>query len=185
MTIENGLYEFETKYRVTDKFLHDFKNIVHPHAGKFFYAESNDIFYTNDMPDRFMRHRIADSKYSEKMNQLTLKIKTQKTNNYKRVEINLDILNSPEQVQVFCEGAGFKRNTSIFKYTHVYHVENAVLAYYTVRDEAGELSHFVEIEADQNLVDKEAWDVIKLWEDRLQLKANERLKKSLFEMYRK
>lgn len=182
---EMGLYEFETKYEVSDAFLHEFKTIVHPHSGKFFYAESDDIFFTNDEPDRFMRHRIAESKYSEKMNQLTLKIKTVKTNNYKRVEINLDILNNKEQVEIFCEGVGFKRNTSIFKYSHVYSVEGAVLAYYTVRDEAGNLRHFVEVEADQNLVDTEAWNVIKLWEERLGLSANRRLKKSLFEMYRK
>ena len=69
------------------------------------------------------------------------------------------------------EGAlmmGFDFNFSIWKSCHIYNFKDATLVFYTVRDDKGTMTHFVEIEVDEESIHKltrdEAWGIVKKYE---------------------
>ena len=73
---------------------------------------------------------------------------------------------------------------------HIYNFNDATLVFYTVRDEKGTMTHFVEIELDEDnihkLTEEEAWGIIRKYERVLApigITHRHRLNKSLFEMY--
>lgn len=187
--------EFETKYKVNESALFTFKNIVQGLAGLegFVYVEGPDTYWTKG--EDFCRYRKASHEGEGTKAWLTMKQKPEGAkNNIQRKEVNWRVDSTPfETIREGVEMLGFKYNFKIYKMCHIYFFNDATLVFYTVKDEAkGDLTHFVEIEVKEetigNLTEDEAWGVIKKYEaafEPLGLTSKNRLRKSLFEMYRR
>jgi adenylate cyclase class IV len=187
-------YEVECKYNADDIDRITFKDLAKSLNPKtFLYVESKDIYYVRG-DNEFLRHRLpAENKIGteETRSELTFKKKLKEQNNWKRIEVNLRIdKNSPELVKAFCEGLGYVKNFSIDKSCDIYFWDDADLVYYSVKDEEGKYSHYIEIEASEDigLTQEEAWEVVLKYEKLLAplgITAQKRKRLSLFEMYRK
>ena len=185
--------EFEVKFRVAGDSVYAFKALAEKLPGllQFIYLESDDLYYVKE-GDEFLRHRF-DKKNLAGRQELTYKKKMKSANNIYRKENNMRCDdNSIEGVADFCENLGFKWNFKISKYVHIYKFEDATLPFYTVIDEAGNMDHFMEIEVDEEklkgMTEDQAWEVIQKYEKLLAplgITPQKRLRKSLFEMYRK
>ena len=183
--------EFETKYRVDDpKILWDFKHLVETQLNRkdFIYVQSDDIYYVKSA-DEFVRYRFSES---DKRAELTIKRKTGTGNNIIREETNLRVdENEFELVENFVKQLGFSFNFRINKQCHIYHGSDATLVFYSVRDvETQKLAHFIEIEVKEGagFTEDESWAIIKKYEAALAplgVTPQKRLRKSLFEMYRR
>lgn len=194
------LTEFETKYRVDQSKLYEFKKIMeskitYPIGNKFLYVESDDIYYVKGDAkdaDEFLRLRFSHDKAKRK--ELTYKKKLSKTNNIQRKEINVRIDQTDDFVFVIgelCKSLGFEENFRITKYCHIYFFDKATIVFQSVKyfDEK-KVDHFIEIEVNEEMefTEEEAWSIIKEWEEvfkPLGLSAKNRSRLSLFEMYRK
>lgn len=183
-------YEIETKYRADNIERLSFKDLARTIAGaKLEYIESYDIYYTRE-GDEFLRYRYSEDK-KEKRAELTFKKKHNQLNNIVRTEVNLRVdANSIDTVEAFAEGLGYKKNFKIWKLCDIYKLDDAVLVYYSVKDEEGKYQHFIEIEVKEGLPksEEEAWAIINKYEkliEPLGISPQNRLKKSLFEMYRR
>lgn len=185
--------EFETKYRVDAQMQFPFKDLVETLEGlkSFVYVEGPDIYWTKG-EENFQRYRKAAHEKSGKA-WLTNKFKTKDDNNTKRVEHNIRVDHTPlKEIKSYVESLGFKFNFEIYKNCHIYSFEDATLVFYSVRDEAGKRDYFIEIEVDESsihtLTEEEAWEIVKKYEKHMEplgLKPQNRLRKSLFEMYKK
>jgi hypothetical protein len=87
---------------------------------------------------------------------------------------------------------GYKKNFSIFKTCKIAFLEKAVLVYYVVYDEnLNEKKRFIEVEAKETYnwsSEEEAWATVVEYENMLAplgISAKNRLKKSLFELFKK
>lgn len=185
--------EFETKYRVDGSLVYAFKQLIKeklPEYKESIYIESDDIYYVKG--DEFLRYRFADDK-KIKRSELTYKKKTVDAHNIIRKEVNLRVdHNDKDTVTAMAEALGFEKNFRISKIVHIYVYEDATLPFYSVIAEDGKIDHFMEIEVDESLIPsltkEEAMDIIKKYESLLAplgISAQKRLRKSLFEMYRK
>ena len=188
--------EFETKYRVEGDKIYAFKEIINNLEDKptFLYVEGPDFYYTkNDSDDiervSFMRWRKADN---QKRAEVTFKKKPEGVkSNTNRKEVNWRVDRTP--FKTIEEGAfmqGYDFNFKISKMCHIYNFKDATLVFYTVRGEDNKDAHFVEIEVDEEtihkLTEKDAWDVIKKYEEILAplgITYRNRMMKSLFELY--
>lgn len=185
--------EFETKYRVELDKQPLFKDLVESLEGlkEFVYVQGPDVYWTKG-EDNFQRYRKAEHDKSGKA-WLTNKFKTEDSNNNNRVEHNIRIDHTPyEEVKSYVESMGYEYNFKIIKYCHIYKFKDATLVFYLVKDEKKNRECFIEIEVDEATIEKyteeEAWDVIRKYENimsPLGIKPQNRLRKSLFEMYRK
>lgn len=203
--------EFETKYRMKDHSLIEFKQIAesHPDIKGFAYVEGPDQFYSQpkywfeqnpqwDPDGTFIRYRKPSFGLDKGRRQVTWKYKPiDSKNNIKRKEYNWDIAETPEQTvldQIRDSGAVF--NASVVKNCHIYHFPDATLVFYTVYDTTfgnpKEADYFIEIEVDEELIatlnEAECWAIIEKYEKVLApvgVSAQKRLRKSLFQMYRK
>ena len=186
--------EFETKYRVEGDLVYKFKQLIeqdYPDFEEFLYVQSDDIYYV-DKNDDFLRYRFSNSK-KNKRKEITFKKKIGNTDNIIRKEINLRVdYNDKETVEAMAEVLGFKKNFRISKISHIYEFKDATLPFYSVIDEDGKIDHFIEIEVNEDLIPKiteeEAWEIIKKYEQVLAplgISPQKRLKKSLFEIYKK
>lgn len=183
--------EFETKYRIEDtKILWDFKHLVETQLGRkaFIYVQSDDIYYVKSA-DEFIRYRFSES---DKRAELTIKRKTGTGNNIIREETNVRVDdNDFATVENFVKNLGFNFNFRINKQCHIYHGDDATLVFYSVRDlENQKLAHFIEIEVKEGagFTEDESWAIIKKYEAALAplgVTPQKRLRKSLFEMYRR
>lgn len=183
-------YEIETKYRADDIERLAFKDLARTLSGvKFEYIESYDIYYTRG-DNEFLRYRYSEDK-REKRAELTFKKKHNQLNNIIRTEVNLRVdANSMDTVAAFSEGLGYELNFSIWKLCDIYKLDDAVLVYYSVKDEEDNYQNFIEIEVKEGLpkTEEEAWNIINKYEkliEPLGISPHNRLKKSLFEMYKK
>lgn len=151
-----------------------------------------DNFYSSvKNPDCFCRHRIELGKF----NQLSFKRKLTDKNNYIRTEhnLNMDVDTKKSQVQAMLSEFGYKYNTSIFKNCFVYAYELYTLVYYVCyNSELKELDRFVEIELNEDYAwgsEEDAWkalvDLEKRFSVPLLISPQARIKRSLFEMFRK
>jgi adenylate cyclase class IV len=180
--------EFETKYRVQESSLKTFKSLMNTISySKFFYIEGKDFYFTKNS-EEFIRLRVPNS--VDDFSELTIKKKVQKSNNIERFEVNLKLFKGEKDSAVtFIEAAGYEFNFSIWKGCHIYHVENAVISFYSVESDSGDWQTFFEIEVVPEITDEsKAWEVIKKYESvfsELGTSAQKRLRKSLFEMYKK
>lgn len=184
--------EIELKYRADNVLLSDFQAYCEsskkPYS--FLHASGYDYFYDDAVePGEFCRHRVGAD-----MNQLTFKRKTTNKNNYIRTEHNINLAKDTtvDQVSALCSEFGFSFNTSIFKTCFVYKFQSHTAVYYVCYDiEMKELGRFIEIELDENRNwgDEEnamkALQVLEQDMSRLGLKPQSRVKKSLFELFRK
>jgi adenylate cyclase class IV len=101
--------------------------------------------------------------------------------------------NSYDTIEGFIKtGLGYDSNFRISKYVQIYQFKDATLPWYTVVDESGKRDTFVEIEVDEKLLhninEEQAWEIVKKYEAILAplgITARNRLRLSLFEMYRK
>lgn len=150
-----------------------------------------DRFYSNSKdPDSFCRHR-----YGESFNQFTLKRKQSPTDNYIRVEHNIELAKevTPNQVEKLASEFGFEFNTTIYKTCFIYEFDYYVAVFYIIYDEdLHEKGRYLEFEAKEDYPwsgEQEAWQAVvtleKLASKVLGINPKDRLKKSLFEMYRK
>ncbi len=179
--------ELETKYYATNIGMDDFVKLVQPLNPEWVMVSSYDDYFTNNS-DEFIRYRYHDT-----MGELTIKRKTQDTNNNNRVEVNLPTQGkSSKAVEAFVDLLGYKLNFSIFKTCKIAFLEKAVLVYYVVYDQnLNELQRFIEVEANEKYPwtsEQEAWDEVVKYEKMLEplgITPKHRLRKSLFELFKK
>lgn len=184
--------EFETKYRLEGDKVFEFKQLVESigEPYDFVYVQGPDWYYTK--PDgSFLRYRRAENDKSNRA-ELTMKTKPDGAgHNVIRKEVNLRVdKNKFCTVEEFAKMLGYDFNFKIWKMCHIYNFKDATLVFYTVRDDKGLMTHFVEIELDEDNIHKltkdEAWDIIRKYERILApigITHRHRLNKSLYEMY--
>lgn len=182
--------EIETKYAADEIDRIAFKTFLKSLNPKnFLYVESTDIYFTKN--DEFLRYRMPPETDKSKRAELTFKKKHVSSNNIVRTEVNLRVdMNDEITIQAFCEGLGYSKNFKIYKMCDIYSFEDAVIVFYTVIDELNKTSSFLEIEVNEGLElnEEESKKIILKYETALSslgLSPQKRLKKSLFEMYRK
>lgn len=179
--------EIETKYSADDIDMKDFVDIVDALHPEWIMVSSYDDYFTNDK-DEFIRYRYHDT-----MGELTIKRKTNDANNLNRIEVNLPTNGkSSATVEAFVSLLGYRLNFSIFKTCKIGLLNKAVLVYYVVYDRnLNELRRFIEVEAREDFnwaSEQDAWDEVLKYEAMLAplgITSKNRLKKSLFELFRK
>jgi hypothetical protein len=204
--------EFETKYRVADHNLIVFKQILSelPEEKEFIYVEGPDYYFTYpkwwfehnpqwDPNGTFGRYRKPSFGLDNGRRQVTFKYKPSGAkNSIQRKELNTNITPETPESVIFeqMEAHGVQFNSSIIKNCHIYKLTDATLVFYTVYDttdgKPNNADYFVEIEVDEATIasktESQAWEVITKYEKLLEgvgLSAQKRLRKSLFEMYRR
>lgn len=183
--------EFETKFRVDGDLLYVFKNLMETKEGLrgFLYVQGPDYYYTH-ADGSFIRYRKAEHRSDDEA-ELTMKKKQAVGNNIIRTEVNLKVdSNDLETVEAFCNLLGYKFNFKIHKYCHIYKFDDALVCFYSVKNEKAEWDHFleVEVEPELSLTEEEGWSIIRKWETVLAplgISPQKRLKKSLFETYKR
>lgn len=193
------LTEFETKYRVEPHLLTEFKRLMNdlPGLEKFIYVEGPDYYFTK--PDgSFARYRRPSHGLDNGRSEVTIKVKPEGAkNNIIRKEVNWRVDITPEDsIREGLRLMGYMPNFSIWKGCHIYNFDDATLVFYTVYDttdgKATKADSFVEIEVSEEkiaeMTEDQAWAIITKYEKALEdvgLNPQKRLKKSLFEMYRR
>lgn len=188
--------EFETKYNSDICNLSAFKAIVEtlPNLLEFIYAEGPDTYMTKS-DGSFGRYRAAKYPHGTQYAQWTLKLKpVGAKNNISRLEYNWRIDGTPSQE--ILDGAvamGFIFNFRISKQCHIYRFPECTLVFYSVKeDDSTKEDYFIEIEITEEtiheLTEDQAWEIIRKYEKILEpvgVNAQKRMRRSLFEMYRK
>ena len=184
--------ELEYKYRADDIKLSDFNKLVDELGFlKKKEASSFDYYYTLDSnPDIFQRYRESDSP------ELTKKRKVKDSNNWERIEVDLPLdveKITKALVDRYVGLDDYKENFSIYKNCFIFWLDFCSIVYYTVYDpEMKEIGRFLEIEVNKDkaleLGPEEAFKKLEELEQKLLtlgLTYKNRMKKSLFELYRK
>lgn len=147
----------------------------------------------------FMRYRRPSHGLDGDRKELTTKYKQSGSkNNIQREEKNIRVDKVDEDtIMKFVSDLGYKLNFSIWKTCHIYNFEDATIVFYSVYDttnggKASKVDTFVEIEVNEETIstktEKEAWGIIEKYEALLSpvgLSAKSRLRRSLFEMYKR
>lgn len=204
--------EFEVKFRAEDYQLIQFKQLIETIPGKkdFIYIEGPDSCFT--YPDywfknnpqwepggTFIRYRKPSYGLDNGRRQVTWKYKPAgATNNIQREEHNWNVTaeTSEESIIRQLELSGATFNFSIIKNCHIYRLEDATLVFYTVYDTTDgkpkKSDSFIEIEVCEEkiaeMTEDQAWEIIIKYESLLSdlgISAKNRLKKSLFEIYKR
>lgn len=179
--------EIEAKYDAQEISLQQFQALVaslKPH--KAMTVSSYDDYFVKE--NDFIRYRYTDNR-----GELTIKKKISDKNNNERIEVNLPTNgNNFDTVSAFTDLLGYKYNFGIYKTCKIYWVDKVSIVYYIVYDkEMKELRRFMEIEADEEATwesEQQAWDEVVKYEklfEPLGITPKHRLKKSLFETFRK
>lgn len=181
--------EIESKYDAKDISMNKFMELVtnkYKINKKMLVSSFDDYFIDNE--GNFIRYRYTDDR-----GELTIKRKTSDKNNNDRIEVNVPTTgDNLKAIEAFVDLLGYKHNFGIYKTCQIYWVDKVVMVYYVVYDkEMKELRRFVEIEANEDLVwnsEQEAWDEVTKYEKELEplgISPKHRLKKSLYEIFRK
>lgn len=146
----------------------------------------------------FMRYRRPSHGLDGDRKELTTKYKQSGSkNNIRREEKNIRVDKVDEEtIMKFVSDLGYRLNFSIWKTCHIYNFSDATLVFYSVYDttngKASKMDTFVEIEVNEekihNMTEKQAFEIIEKYEKSLEtvgLSARSRLRKSLFEMYKR
>ncbi len=191
---EAQFLEVECKYNADDISRIAFKDLAKSLNPKsFIYVESSDVYYVRE-ENEFLRYRMpSENKLSGEENraELTFKKKHKDANNLVRTEVNLRVdLNDASLVHAFCEGLGYKKNFQIQKACDIYFFDDADIVFYSVKDESGKYSYYLEIESNENIgmSHEQCWEVVLKYEKLLAplgITPQKRKKLSLYEMYRK
>jgi len=193
--------ELEYKYSADDISLEDFRKVMmnvrknYPSSEKRIVEVSSwDTYYTNGK-DEFIRYRDSQVKP-----ELTIKRKTQTANNNHRIEVNLPLdlrgMCSEERekmVKEFTSLLGFTENFKIYKTCFIYFIGDLNYVYYIVYDRhMKEQRRFLEIEFSEERAkhfnSDEVFKKLNEYEsflEPLDLKSRNKLKKSLFEFFKK
>jgi predicted adenylyl cyclase CyaB len=182
--------EIEVKYKADDIKLSDFEALMAtftPAALRKVTVSSWDTYYSNK-DSEFIRYRSDDTK-----GELTVKRKTTTANNNNRVEVNVKTgVNTIETITEFSNLLGYQFNFKIYKTCFIYWFEKVNLVYYTISDENMKpQGSFLEIEANEDYnweSEEKAWETVKEYEEKLNtlgITAQNRLKRSLWEMFKK
>ncbi len=190
--------ELEYKYRADNVSLSHFKALMNSRRSPFtsnIIAASWDIYYSQDgLEDSFQRFRVDTGRP-----ELTKKVKTKDGNNWVRVEsdLPLDPARVSEEKVAFHVGLdGYRENFRIFKYCDMYFENDLNYVYYIVYDEnMRESGRFIEVEVNKDRVapllllgPNAPMEALRRGEQYLEglgITAQNRLKKSLFELFRR
>lgn len=199
MSVYLKIKELEFKYDITDSTLTisefvKFCKKLSPE--KRVDVSSWDVYYSPKKSGHFKFDFLRYRKGQEP--QLTQKIKTNKTNNNDRYEIDLPLDSSQSEsdldlyVESFVKNIGFKENFRIFKNCVIFYLSKVDIVYYVVYDEnLKEKGRFVEIEARKDVVFEskdEAWAHVKLIEEKcaeIGLTWQNRTKRSQWERWKR
>lgn len=182
--------ELEYKYNADDVSLVEFDKLMRElNFKKKLDVSSWDIYYTqNEKTDRFVRFRMSSERP-----ELTKKRKTKDNNNWERIEVDLPL--DPERISedIVANFVGldeYKKNFKIYKSCFIYFFDDVNTVWYSVYDEnMEEQGRFIEIEINKNKVNELGENykkALKTLEEKLSILGishQNRLKKSLFEMY--
>ena len=181
--------EIEYKYDGADINMESFVDLVEKNfiVNKKMMVSSYDDYFTN-LEGNFIRYRYSDGR-----GELTIKRKLSEHNNNERIEVNVPTAgDNLKTISAFVGLLDYTHNFGIYKTCKIYWVDKVVLVYYVVYDkELKEVRRFIEIEADEDLQwesEQQAWDEIAKYEKLLEplgIKPKNRLRKSLFEVFRK
>jgi adenylate cyclase class IV len=181
--------EVELKYSADDIKFESFMKIIDSlPVKKKMTVSSFDDYFVNEEGD-FVRYRHTDER-----GELTIKRKTQKTNNNQRVEVNVPTSgDNLKTIDAFVGLLGYKHNFGIYKTCKIFWLDKVDLVYYIVYDkEFKELRRFIEIEALEDGVEWESEEqalaeVVKYEKmlEPLGITPQNRMRKSLFELFRK
>lgn len=181
--------EFETKYNATLDQLYAFKRTVEGQKPiEFLYVQGFDHFFIKE-GSPFLRLRISDFKQpsGQPYIQLTSKEKPDGAkSNILRKEINLQLdINNTVDIFGMIDMIGYKFSFAIWKACHIYILEDATLVYYTVLGDNKPMTSFIEIELREDIrwTKEQGMATIAKYEQLLGLKAQQRVRRSLFEMY--
>jgi hypothetical protein len=193
METQDNFRELEYKYRADNIKLTDFNLLMEEwgYEKKLDGVGSWDHYYTKDSEEDFFIRYRNDRHRPE----LTKKRKLKSSNNWVRVEVDLPL--DPERINEeivtrFVGLDGYKEDFKIYKSCVIYFYEyiNAVLYYVSDHEMEGKQS-FLEIEVNKDKLEElgdKAPEILKEYEQKLNklgISPQNRLKKSLFEMYRK
>lgn len=191
--------EFEGKYRVEPGIQISFGILVEslPSFQEFTYATGPDEYYVKEA-EQFIRYRKESHKGDNGRAELTMKVKPPGAkNSIMREEYNVRVDGTPKETIVkFVTALGFKHNFTITKSCFIYKMTDATLVFYSVADITDNsikgLDYFLEIEVSEELIhtmnESEAWGVLTKYEKLLEpigINPQKRLKKNLFDMYRR
>jgi len=188
----NEFKELEYKFSADHVKLTDFVKLMtgmKPNVRKD--VSSWDYYYTNATnEDEFMRFRESNDP------ELTIKRKVKNSNNWERIECDLPIDNKRiklSTIETYVGLLGYSENFRIYKTCFIFWFENVNYVYYIVYNEnLKELGRFLEVEVNKDRVPVLGLDraveelkssAQKL--DKFEISLQNRLKKSLFEMFRK
>jgi len=180
--------EIEYKYDAKDVSMNKFVDMMETFKiDKKMLVSSYDDYFT-DSQGNFIRYRYTDGR-----GELTIKRKLSEHNNNERIEVNVPTAgDNLKTTEAFVNLLGYQHNFGIYKTCKIYWIEKVVLVYYVVYDkEMKEQRRFIEIEANEDLPwenEQAAWDEVQKWEkviEPLGITPKNRLKKSLFELFRK
>ena len=190
--MENEFKELEYKYNADEIKLTDFKKLIKTMQHKQLLEVSSwDVYYTKENDkEEFQRFRNSTTNP-----ELTKKRKVKNSNNWERIEsdLPLDPKRITEEKVSFHVGLdGYKENFRIYKSCTIYWLDLVNFVYYIVYNEnMKEVGRFVEVEINKDQVQKlggeeKAFEVLKEYEQKLLplgISPQNRLKKSLFEMF--
>lgn len=195
--MSNQFKELEYKYNADKVGLAEFTTLMNKIGQKMYPIEkvievsSWDIYYTNEKKE-FIRFRVSENKP-----ELTIKRKTTDQNNNDRIEVNVPVspaLNEPT-MDAFTNLLGYNKNFKIYKSCFIYFFPEVDIVYYIVYDEnLRELGRYIEIEVLEEYAKHPSnpseicFARLKTYESFLSeigITPQNRLKKSLFEMYSK
>lgn len=183
--------EVESKYYANDINMKDFNELVQDLLNpKFLHVSSFDSYYSKEgVDDSFLRYR-----YGNETGELTVKKKLTQNNNIFRTEVNIPLRGATAEsdIREFASVLGLTHNFTIYKTASIAFSEDVVVAYYIVYDpHMKELNKFIEIEANEHKHwkdEKQAFAAVKRFEKLLSplgISSKNRIKESLFELYRK
>jgi adenylate cyclase class IV len=192
MEVNDEFKELEYKYNANYIKLTEFINLMGTLSIKGRSDVSSWDYYFTSVAneDEFMRFRESDRP------ELTIKRKTKSANNWERVEIDLPLdlqrikLN---KVETFGKVLGYSENFRIYKTCFIFWLENVNYVYYIVYNkDMVEQDRYLEVEVNKERVPvlgvEKAVEELKTAAQKLTelgLTPQHRLKKSLFEIYRK
>jgi len=187
--------ELEVKYRVSQSDLFPFKKIIEDefNVERFEYVTGPDYYFVKPGTQDFIRYRCA--KYQTHEGELTMKRKRHSSNNINRTEVNIKLKDpSLQDITKMADLLGFSLNFTVLKDCYIFELSDCFMSFYSVSEVGSKKAplFFIEIEIKEDIVDllsaKESLELLKFYENKLSklnISARKRVKKSLFEIFRK
>jgi hypothetical protein len=183
--------ELEYKYKADNVKLTDFQNLGESlNPTKKLDVSSWDVYYTKEgTEDIFQRYRESTNP------ELTKKRKTVDTNNWERIEVDLPLDSArvnEKIVETFVALDGYKKNFKIYKSCFIFWFDKTNMVYYTVYDEnMKEIGRYIEVEVNKDRIEVAGKEnclselaTLEIELEKLGISKKNRMKRSLFEIYR-